>query len=351
MGFRLDTRHSFDLAFWRHYKRVEKAIFDFAPDLIHVTGPSDVGQLGVLLARRLHIPLAISWHTNLHQYAERRASALLWFLRSSWRDWIGCLIRDASLASLLWFYGLGELLFAPNSELMDMLAKGTGKSVSPMRRGVDTALFTPERRDRKTPEFVIGYVGRLTAEKNVRFLADIEKSLLENGLCNVRFSIVGQGAEERWLKTNLRRADFAGVLTGEALARAYANMDVFAFPSRTDTFGNVVLEALASGVPAIVTERGGPQFLIRRDETGFIARNAGEFASHIRALLERPERLVRMRQKARAEALGASWDGIFDGMYADYERGLRAHPHAGTTARFDRIQSPLRREPTSSIAR
>ena len=333
VGFRLDKKHFFDLAFWRHYKRAADAVLSFAPDLIHVTGPSDAGQLGVLLARRLHIPLAVSWHTNLHQYAERRASAMLWFLPSSWRDQVGSRIRDVSLPALFWFYGLGEMLFAPNSELMEMLATGTGKTVCPMHRGVDTALFTPERRDRKSDDFVVGYVGRLTVEKNIRLLADIEKALYENGLRKIHLSIVGQGAEENWLKANLRRAEFAGVLTGETLARAYANMDTFVFPSRTDTFGNVVLESLASGVPAIVTDSGGPRFLIREDETGFIARSASEFASHIRSLVDSPEKLQGMRQAARAAALQASWDGIFEGMYADYERGLRTCPYARQKAK------------------
>ena len=336
-GFPLDKSHFFDLAFWRHYQQVEKAIVHFMPDLIHVTGPSDVGQLGVLLARRLQIPLAISWHTNLDQYAERRAAALLPFLPSSWLSGVGSSIRDTSRAALLWFYGLGEMLFAPNPELMDMLARATGKTVCPMHRGVDTTLFSPQRRDRGGREFVIGYVGRLTVEKNIRLLADIEKSLHESGLSSVRFSIVGQGSEENWLKANLRRADFAGVLRGEALARAYAKMDVFAFPSRTDTFGNVVLEALASAVPAIVTESGGPQFLIRTDETGFIARNAAEFASHIGGLVEQPARLERMRHAARTDALDASWDSISERMYADYERGLRARPHARSKPR---VRSP-----------
>lgn len=334
LGLRIDKCHFFDLAFWRHYARVEKAVLEFGPDLIHVTGPSDVGQLGVLLGRRLHIPLAISWHTNLHQYAEQRASGMLRFLPAGWREHTGDFIRRYSLSSLFWFYGLGELLFAPNPELMDMLVKGTGKTVCPMRRGVDTDLFTPERRDRKNgDEFVVGYVGRLTVEKSIRSLADIEKCLVENGVSNVRFSIVGQGAEDWWLKANLRRADFAGVLTGKALARAYANMDAFVFPSRTDTFGNVVLEALASGVPAIVTDSGGPQFLIRPEENGFIARSPGEFASHIRGLLEKPDKLERMRQAARADALGVCWDEIFERMYADYERGLREYAFAGKRAK------------------
>src|SRR5215475_7491269 len=100
-------------------------------------------------------------------------------------------------------------------------------------------------------------------------------------------------------------------------------MDAFAFPSRTDTFGNVVLEALASGVPAIVTDAGGPQFLVDSGKTGFVARNSDEFVSSVRSLMENPEKLLEMRGAARAAALEASWDKIFEGIYSDYERGLQ----------------------------
>ena len=90
------------------------------------------------------------------------------------------------------------------------------------------------------------------------------------GVGGVRFLIVGHGSEEAALRRELHEAEFAGVLRGEALAQAYANMDVLVFPSHTDTFGNVVLEALASGVPAVVTPDGGPKFIVRDGETGFV---------------------------------------------------------------------------------
>jgi len=160
-------------------------------------------------------------------------------------------------------------------------------------------------------------------EKNIRMLAEIEQALLKSGFLNFRFLIVGQGAEERWLRDNLRRAEFAGVLRGEALGRAYANMDAFAFPSQTDTFGNVVLEALACGVPALVTDRGGPQFIVRHGKTGFIVQALSEFAQCIRYLAENPTTLQTMRKAARADACRASWDSIFEGVYEAYERVLR----------------------------
>ena len=323
IAFHLDKKHRFDLAFWRHYGRVARAVSGFDPDIVHITGPSDAGQLGALVAGRLRVPIAASWHTNLHEYAERRASTLLRALPSGFQEKAGAAVRQSSLAMLMWFYRFANVLFAPNPQLVKMLEKGTGQPVRPMHRGVDTRLFAPERRDRTDRDFVVGYVGRLTIEKNIRFLAELESSLRQSGLGNVRFVIVGQGAEESWLKANMRNAELPGVLRGEALARAYANMDGFAFPSRTDTFGNVVLEALASGVPAVVTDAGGPQFLVVPGETGFVARNAAEFVSGVRRLIENPEKLEEMRRAARAAALEASWDKIFEGLYSDYEDRLQ----------------------------
>jgi phosphatidylinositol alpha 1,6-mannosyltransferase len=102
----------------------------------------------------------------------------------------------------------------------------------------------------------------------VALLARVERELAAMGVGGVNFLIVGHGSEEASLRRDLKEADFAGVLRGAALARAYANMDVLVFPSHTDTFGNVVLEALASGVPAVVTPDGGPKFIVRDGETG-----------------------------------------------------------------------------------
>lgn len=325
-GFPLDTDHTFDLAFWRHYNRAITEVRKFSPDIVHITGPSDAGQLGVLIAHQLGVPLAASWHTNLHEYAERRASVLFGVLPKVARQKTGGFIRESSLSLILRFYGSADLLFAPNAALIDLLARRVNKPVYSMRRGVDALRFTPEKRDRSDGKFTIGYVGRLTVEKNIRFLAELEAELLRSGFSDFRFSIVGQGGDSEWLKANMQTADFSGVLKGDALARAYANLDAFVFPSRTDTFGNVVLEALASGVPAIVTNGGGPRFIVRHGETGFVAQDTGEFVSYIRRLASEPELLRAMRQAARSWALNLSWDRIFGGLYADYEKELRSPP-------------------------
>ncbi|HZU09847.1 MAG TPA: glycosyltransferase, partial [Pseudacidobacterium sp.] len=189
-----------------------------------------------------------------------------------------------------------------------------------MPRGIDTELFSPERRDR-TPDdtdFVLGFVGRLSVEKNVALLARIREQLVAAGAEGFRFLIVGHGAEESWLRQQLPNAEFTGVLKGEALARAYANMDLFVFPSHTDTFGNVVLEALASGVPAIVTPNGGPRYIVKEGVTGFVA-NDGDFATAIFRLMQNSELHEQMRRAARTDALGASWDSVFESVYQSYQ--------------------------------
>jgi glycosyltransferase involved in cell wall biosynthesis len=334
IGFRVDKKHDFDLLFTRYLKQVESEIRKFNPDIIHITGPSDVGILGLTVAHRLQIPLAASWHTNLHEYAEQRGKMLVSWLPSPLKSRIGTLLKQGSLLATLRFYHAAQILFAPNQELIELLEKGTRKPCYLMQRGVDTNLFDPRQRNRSDDSFVIGYVGRLTTEKNIRLLAEIERGLESAGLSNFRFLIVGQGAEEPWLKANMRHADFTGVLRGEALARAYTNMDIFVFPSRTDTYGNVVLEAFASGVPAIVTDGGGPRFVIRPGETGFVAHDVSEFVTLIQNLINQPPQLATMRSSARTHAMTASWDAVFESVYANYERGLRNGSAAGKKIRI-----------------
>lgn len=329
LGFALDRKHEFDLAFVRHLYRAEEIIRDFQPDVLHITGPSDVGILGVLVAHRLSIPLVASWHTNVHEYAERRSLPLLWFLPKRWRQQLGSKIRDWSFLATSRFYKIPRLLMAPNRELIELLERSTHKPCYLMSRGVDTELFHPARRTRQGGPFTIGYVGRITVEKNVESFIEIERCLQAAGLSDYRFLIVGQGAAEGDLKCHLQRADFTGVLQGEQLAQAYANMDLFVFPSKTDTFGNVVLEAMASGVPALVTNQGGPQYIISAGLNGFVCGSNPEFAQSIFHLQQSPELLKAMRVAARKQAESASWDSVFAAVCRAYQVAIQPGPHSG----------------------
>ena len=296
---------------------------------MHVTGPGDAGWLGVLAAHELKIPLAASWHTNLHEFASRRLQRVLGFLPEGIRGRVGSLTEETCLALCMKFYWLAKAIFAPNPELVELIARRTGRPAFLMSRGIDTDLFAPARRSRTDSAFVIGYVGRLSPEKNVRMLADLERELREMGLRDFRFLIVGEGSERSWLRENLTHAELPGILRGEPLARAYASMDAFVFPSVTDTFGNVVLEAMASGVPAVVSDAGGPKFLVEEGKTGFVASTPREFAAAVMRLHREAEVRKTMGSSARKAAEQFSWDRVIGGVYENYDLCFRLQAAGG----------------------
>jgi phosphatidylinositol alpha 1,6-mannosyltransferase len=319
LSFVLEKDLRFDPAFFRHIPLIGEVLERFQPDLIHITGPSEVGILGAGLAHYLHLPLAASWHTNVHEYAARRADWFLRLLPDRQSAFTGQGIEDLAMAAVGRFYSTAQVLFAPNPELCALLERSTGRRCHLMPRGVDAELFHPGKRtrDRDDSEPVLGFVGRFSVEKNVALLAQIQQEL-DQRQERFHFLVVGHGGEEAWLRERLPRAEFPGVLRGEELARAYANMDLFVFPSHTDTFGNVVLEALASGVPAIVTPDGGPRTIVRDGETGRIVPD-GQFATAISGILADASEHDNMRRAARAYAATAGWDSVFEDIYEAYK--------------------------------
>ncbi|MGA2672498.1 MAG: glycosyltransferase [Terracidiphilus sp.] len=325
LSFALEKDLRFDPAFLRHIPLIGEVLERFKPDLIHITGPSELGMLGAGLAHHMKLPLAASWHTNVHEYLARRSDWFLRLLPERQSVATGQKIEDLTMAAAARFYSIAKILFAPNPELCALLERSTGRLCHLMPRGVDAELFHPAKRNRNPEERdqVLGFVGRLSIEKNVTLLAQVQEELEKMGVTNFRFLIVGHGAEEGWLRERLPRAEIPGVLKGESLSTAYANMDLFVFPSHTDTFGNVVLEALASGVPAIVTPDGGPCTIVHDGETGRIVPDA-EFAAAVAGVLADPAKHAAMRQAARTYALTMSWDSVFEGVYKAYETILPA---------------------------
>ena len=326
ISFPVEKDLRFDVAFARHLGRVQEELRRFLPDVVHITGPSDMGLLGAIAAHRLGIPLAASWHTNIDEYTALRADRILpkWLIWGGPRSWILKRLEDTTFQLLLLHFKLARFYFAPNPELVERLQTVTKKPCWLMERGIDLDLFGPQQRTRKDEaEFVIGYVGRLSTEKKIRSFAPLAQSLNQAGHRNVRFVFVGHGSEEKWLAENIPGVRLTGVLKGEALSRAYADLDLFVFFSETDTFGNAVLEALASGVPAVVSDKGGPKFIVR-DDCGFVCANDEEFLRATMLLIENQSLRRAMSQAARKRAELASWDAVFDAVYQAYECELRA---------------------------
>jgi glycosyltransferase involved in cell wall biosynthesis len=327
----LEKDLSFDPLFFRYSDLISETVRAFRPDVLHITGPSELGLFGAYFAHQLNLPLVASWHTNLHEYAARR---MRWLTRH-----LGPLglpleraVQAGALQIAATLYRRAHALYAPNPSLCTLLERTTHRPCHLMQRGVDTTLFTPTRRTRPTndTDILLGYVGRLSVEKNVTLLPKVDAQLRTLGL-TPRWLIIGHGSEEAALRAALPNAELPGILRGEALATAYANLDLLIFPSHTDTFGNVVLEALASGVPAIVTPNGGPAHILRQAAIsaapprcnpctripGRIVPDA-HFASAIADLLSNPTTHQTLRQTARSYAQQCTWDAVFTKVLSTY---------------------------------
>ena len=324
LAIKLDSELKYDPLFWRHKSLVGKTLKDFQPDVLHLTGISDVSQIGFYFAHFRRLPAVASWHTNGHEYAAQRLQSSCSWLPAKIREKCGKLAEKIVLHGTMKIYFLAQLQLAPNEELVTQIRQMTRRPSFLMSRGVDTDFLSPAKRDRCDDIFTIGYVGRLRPEKNVRFLGKLDTFLRAKGLSNYKFLIVGDGDEETWLRQNLTRADFAGVLRGEELARAFANMDLFVFPSHTDAFGNVVLEAMASGVPCIVMPEGGPKFLIEDGTDGFVADGGENFCEIAAREIAAPERLSVMKSAVRKKAESHSWENVFEIVFNNYRAAAKS---------------------------
>jgi len=265
---------------------------------VHVSTPGPVGFMGLAAARVLKLPVAGTYHTDIPRYA---------------RDLGGSrLLEEVAWRYVHWFYSrLDEVLVPSASTRRDLIARGLpAERVKPLPRWVDTERFTPKRRDvllwESTPlagRLRVLYAGRVSREKNLELLATVFRSLSRLGL-PVGLVVAGDGPFRAGMQESLRGcpAVFLGFQEQDALATTYASSDVFVFPSATDTFGNVVLEAQSSGLPVIVSDRGGPQELIDAGRTGFsVPADEGAALAAAMALLLTDEALrKRMGRAARA---------------------------------------------------
>jgi phosphatidylinositol alpha 1,6-mannosyltransferase len=322
VSFRLDYDLRCDLLLSRYKNWITEQLRLFRADVVHITGPGDIGVLGFWAAHTLKIPLVASWHTNLHEYAGRRLDRLCTSLPSSWRTGIARKGEALSLDALMRFYRLPKFLMAPNESMIHLLREHTGKPTFHMRHGVNLDAFSATRSGARSGPFRIGYVGRLTPEKNVRQFAELERRLRAAGREDFRLLLVGEGCEKEWLTKNLRSAELPGILRGDALADAFSSMDAFVFPSRTDTFGLVLLEAMASGVPVVVSPEASDRVGVQHRISGFVAPDIESITRSVLELMDDDMLRRDMGREARRFACSQSWSGVFAQVYETYEAGL-----------------------------
>jgi len=317
----LDGALKFDPLLWKYKSLVKQTLQTFAPNVIHVTGLNDISQFGYYFAHFKKLPAVATWHTNAHEYAGKRLADILPLLSKNTKTKIGKTVENIVFKGLMKLYFLAQMQLAPNEELVSEIGKSTKRPSFLLGRGVDTDFLSPRKRRRAADgkEINIGFVGRLRPEKNVRFLSEIEAEFKKANVENYKFTIIGEGGERDWLETNLERKYLTGEIFGEELAQNYADMDLFVFPSKTDAFGNVVLEAMSSGVPSVVMQEGGPKFLIEHGKDGFIADNESDFIQTIVNLVKNPQQLKILGRAANLSAQKHSWDRVFEKTFEYYK--------------------------------
>jgi phosphatidylinositol alpha 1,6-mannosyltransferase len=275
----------------------------FKPDIIHVTAPDFLGHQAVALGERLGLPIVASYHTRYETYLAHYGFGLI-------ADLIGRRINV--------FYRRCREVYVPSESMVEALAANGGAgTVRLWTRGVDTARFDPARRSAAwrrehglgDDEVVLLFASRLVREKRLATLADMFRRLAAARV-HCRAVIVGDGPERDSLGKALPGALFLGFLTGDALPDAYANADLFVFPSDTETFGSVTLEAMASGLPTLCADATGSRSLVDPGVTGFLEpADSGEaFFNRAKALIEDPTRRRAMSLAARERSLRYSWD-------------------------------------------
>jgi glycosyltransferase involved in cell wall biosynthesis/predicted metal-dependent phosphoesterase TrpH len=288
-------------------------------DLVHVTAPGPAGIAATLLSRATGLPLLASYHTELAAYAGMRSAD----------GGIEAIARGALGA----FYGVPGIVLSP-SPAADASLAGLGIDGARVRRwerGVDCQRFDPAkaRRERFPGEIKVLYAGRLTREKGLDLLAE---SFLRAHRADPRLHLLlaGGGPEEGELRERLgEHATFLGWLGGEDLAEAYASADAFLFASSTDTYGQVILEAAASGLPVVAVAEGGPAALVENRHTGLLCRpDADHLAGALLQLASSPRLRRKLGDAGAVAARERSWERSLDQLGAGYRRLLEPRPAA-----------------------
>ncbi len=290
-------------------------VFEQGYTHIHTATPGPIGLVALLAARLFRLPIHGTYHTQIPQYARQLTGDTA--------------MEDLAWRFTVWYYGQLDVVYAPSQATADELA-GRGLDRARIRlypRGVDTERFHPAKRNGFLKRWGVAsgptmlYVGRISREKNLHLLADAYASLRRE-LPEMKLVVVGDGPYRAEMEARLSGtgAVFTGVLQGEDLAACFASADVFVFPSSTDTFGNVVLEAQASGLPVIVTDRGGPCENMLPDRTGLVVRadDAATLAGAMRRLARDADERARMAAEARAYTEPRTFENAFDQSWTLY---------------------------------
>jgi len=299
--------------YWPPFRQFLRRAIDDRVDLVHFTTPGPVGLAAMYVASKLGVPMVGSFHTDLAEYAR--------LLSGSTR--LGDLMREY----MRWPYGKCSQILVPSEATRQTLVDSRidAARIRIWKRGVSAERFSPARRSPVLREhwgvdenrLALLYVGRVSKEKGLALLTPLGERLRKSGVDH-QLIVAGDGPMRNDLEAACPNAIFTGTLTTDEVADAMASSDIFVFPSRTETAGNVVLEAQASGLPVLVTDAGGAREQMLDGRTGHVCDGLADFHAHIVDMAFHPEHRSAMSSRARSHALDRRWSVALDPLFRAY---------------------------------
>jgi len=292
-------------------KFFEKSLMNFNPDILHINSPCPLGYAAIKFGQKFKIPVVATYHTHFASYAKY--------------------YKIKTLENLGWnyfrnLYNKCERVYVPSIPIMNELREHGLKTIQFLPHGVDTNMFNPKFKSDNwksklnlNGKIVLLFAGRLVWEKDLLTLAKTYK-ILTPKYKNIAFILAGDGPIRKELEEMMPNAVFLGNLSGEDLSTAYASSDIFVFPSTTETFGNVIVESMASKLPPVCVREGGAYGTIEDGLNGLIAEphNPDDLAKKIELLINKPELREKIASNAFEFSQTQSWDEIIDRLIFSY---------------------------------
>lgn len=300
--------------------QIKQVLDDFKPTLIHIATPFNLGLYGLHYGKKHNIRMIASYHTHFDDYLD-------YYYLTFLKKWIWKYME--------WFHRSFEKVYVPSRSTKEkLLSKHLHPEIEIWGRGVNHHIYSPIKQRKNLfidhysihDKKIILYVGRIAPEKDIQIVLETFYSLPDHIKKDTHLVIVGDGPLYRTLSEQYQEnTTWTGFMEGEQLAQAYASSDLFLFPSPTETFGNVVLEALSSGLPVIGANAGGVQNLIENGVTGFLCepKNVEAFVHQTVKLLENSSLRATFSTAARAFAKTMSWEEIFDQLIESFDEILK----------------------------
>ena len=308
-------------------KELKQVLDEFKPDLIHFTSPSLFGGYAIKYGKKNKIPVLNIYHTHYPAYIK-------YYIGWLGDQTIGRLINMLAM----WYYKNSNITLAPTRMIkMDLIKRGVpADTIKVWGRAIKTNSFSPEYRDEKYFDGLVPkgnkkvlFVSRLIKEKEMTTIVKVYR-LLQKKVPNVTMVITGDGPERAWLEEKMPNAVFTGKKTGLELSKIYASCDLFFFPSASETFGNVVIEAMASGLPVVAANAGGPAELVRDNKTGYLVNtgNAKMFCNKIIEVLKDPAVHAQMSANGQTMVRPKTIESLHDQLWRYYETTIENYQSA-----------------------